>query len=198
MEDRVSGSWEEDVQINFYPQLIIQKFQSNSTHLNTHPNYHKNYEFSFFPQSESAFLLLNQLHIYFSFSTSYSPLKSPHQFSCKTVLHTTHKEYPLSSCSPSLKPNHQNHSTITCKTTNQAKNRKIRKWTFWCPWNTMPLAALPQSWIRFFYFHPQKTFDIVFRSHKSFLFGKCGKREIVVVSCFLEHKSSLFVFLTST
>jgi hypothetical protein len=45
------------------------------------------------------------------------------------VIHTAHKEYPLSSQdrAPSLKPVHEDHFTVTCKTTNQAKNKKTRK-----------------------------------------------------------------------
>jgi hypothetical protein len=44
------------------------------------------------------------------------------------VIHTTHKDYPLNNQNHalSLKPIHQNHSTITYKTTNQAKNKKIQ------------------------------------------------------------------------
>jgi len=44
------------------------------------------------------------------------------------MIHTAQKEYPLSSqdCAPSLKPTHQNHSTLTCKTTNQAKSKKTK------------------------------------------------------------------------
>jgi hypothetical protein len=44
------------------------------------------------------------------------------------VIHTTHKEFPLSNqdCVPSLIPTHQNPSTIICKTTKQTKNKKIK------------------------------------------------------------------------
>jgi hypothetical protein len=42
------------------------------------------------------------------------------------MIHTAHKEYPLCSqdYAPSLKLTHQSHSTVTCKTTNQPKNKK--------------------------------------------------------------------------
>jgi hypothetical protein len=77
---------------------------------------------------EIHFLHFNLLHIAFSSPHPFTPLKALHQSSTKTMIHTTHKEYPLSDqdCAPSLKPTHQCHSTITYKTTNLAKNRKIR------------------------------------------------------------------------
>ncbi len=42
------------------------------------------------------------------------------------MIHIPHKNCQLNNkdSTPSLKPIHQSHSTITCKTTNKAKNRK--------------------------------------------------------------------------
>jgi hypothetical protein len=69
---------------------------------------------------------LNQLDIFFPSPPALTPLKAPHQSSTRAVIHTTHKEYPLSNQDriPSLKPIHQDHSIITYKTKDQAKNKK--------------------------------------------------------------------------
>ncbi len=72
-----------------------------------------------------SLLLFNQYHIYFSSPRPFAPLKSPHQSPHKVVIHTTHKEYPLSGRdhTPSLKPAHRDPFVITCKTTKQTKNK---------------------------------------------------------------------------
>jgi hypothetical protein len=87
--------------------------------------------------SPKVLLHFNQHNIYiilnFKFNLIFphplAPLKALHQSTHKAMIHTTHKEYPLSShdYTPSLKPAHQDHSIITFKITKQTKNKKTRK-----------------------------------------------------------------------
>ncbi len=109
-------------------------------------------------------------YIYMFSSPFLTPLKAPHQSSTKTMIHTAQKEYPLSSqdCAPSLKPTHQNHSTLTCKTTNQAKSKKTKN-KFFDTLETPRLHQVSQQLshkveLGFSAFIHKKTFDIVFKS----------------------------------
>ncbi len=69
---------------------------------------------------------LNQLYIVVFCPPPSIPSEVQHQLSPRIVTHIPHKVFQLSSRDlvPSPKLAHLNHSTITCKSTNKAKNKK--------------------------------------------------------------------------
>jgi hypothetical protein len=95
----------------------------------------KSKNFASSPCQEVPPLHFNQHHTYIFSPRPLAALKSLHQPPCKAMIHTTHKESPLSSqdCAPSVKPAHEDPSIMTYKTTKQTKNKKTRKQLLWCP-----------------------------------------------------------------
>jgi len=86
----------------------------------------KRQELSFSPLTKIYLRSLELASYSFLLSTSFHSIESFMPIFSQIVIHTSHKEYQLSSQdrAPSLKLAHQGHSTITCKTTNQTKNKK--------------------------------------------------------------------------
>jgi hypothetical protein len=117
-------------------------------------------------------LFFSQLHILAPCPPPSIPLKAWHQSLPRTVTHTPHKVFQLSSkdLAPSPKPTHLSHSIITCKTTNKAKIRKTSNWNFNVLEAQQLWHQLPHSWIRVpVFIYPQKMLDTVCRSQWAWL-----------------------------
>ncbi len=82
-------------------------------------------------------ILFSQHHIYASNPHPFAPQKSSCQSLRRTMIHTAHEKYSLSTrdCAPSQKPTHEDAFAITCKTTIQTKYRNKSETIFLAPLN---------------------------------------------------------------